>query len=84
MVRDKEVEQILSLLPKDARYYFTKAQIPRALDENSLKQAARLQGLKGEAYPEVNQALDTAIASARKDDLVIVCGSVFIVGEVTR
>ena len=84
MVRDKEVEQILALLPKDARYYFTKAQIPRALDENSLKQAARLQGLKGEAFPDVNQALQAAIASARKDDLVIVCGSVFIVGEVTR
>jgi dihydrofolate synthase / folylpolyglutamate synthase len=83
MVKDKDVEKVLSLLPAYANYYFTQAQIPRALDANLLKQQAQHFGLGGEAYDEVNAALKAALAEAKKDDLVIVCGSVFIVGEVT-
>ncbi|MGB8194657.1 MAG: folylpolyglutamate synthase/dihydrofolate synthase family protein [Chitinophagaceae bacterium] len=84
MVKDKDIEKALSLLPAYARYYFTQAQIPRALDAVSLKQQASAFGLNGEAYNDVNTALRTAIASAKKEDLVLVCGSVFIVGEVNN
>ncbi len=82
IVKDKEVEKILSLLPHNANYYFTKAQIPRALPEDELLEKARQSGLKGESFPEVNEALASALAHAGADDLVIVCGSVFLVGEV--
>ena len=82
MVKDKEIDKMLALLPKEAEYYFTKAQIPRALPENILFEKATATGLHGEAYPEVNIALKTALGKASGEDLILVCGSVFVVGEV--
>ena len=82
MVKDKEIDKVLELLPKEAEYFFTKAQIPRALNENTLHQKAIAKGLRGDAYPEVNTALKSAMAKASKEDLILVCGSVFVVGEV--
>ncbi|MBL0129967.1 MAG: bifunctional folylpolyglutamate synthase/dihydrofolate synthase [Chitinophagaceae bacterium] len=82
MVKDKEIETVLALLPSNARYYFTKAQIPRALPETELKEKAALLNLKGDSFPEVNRALHNAMQQAHPDDLIIVCGSIFLVGEV--
>ncbi|MBI3718383.1 MAG: bifunctional folylpolyglutamate synthase/dihydrofolate synthase [Sphingobacteriales bacterium] len=82
MVKDKEVSAVLELLPKDASYYFTKALIPRALPEDDLLLKATEAGLQGETYTEVNIALKAAMAKAKKEDLILVCGSVFLVGEV--
>ena len=81
-VKDKEVSNVLALLPKTATYYFTKAQIERAMPEDTLKTLAENCGLKGHTCNEVNQALKQAISNAQKDDLVLICGSVFLVGEV--
>ena len=82
LVKDKELDKIMELLPKHAQYYFTKAQIPRALPEDQLAEKAKENGLTGNHYPEVNKALQAAIGNAGKKDLIIVCGSVFVVGEV--
>ena len=81
MVKDKEAEKILSLLPPEAFFYFTKADIQRALDENVLTEIAKSLGLSGQSYPNVNDALHAALHNAQKDDLIVVCGSVFVVGE---
>ena len=82
MVKDKDVEKVLSHLPAEAKYYFTKAQIARALPENELLERAKNFQLAGNSYKEVNEALKAALANASADDLIIVCGSVFVVGEV--
>ncbi len=82
MVKDKEIERMLALLPKSAVYYFTKAQIPRALPEDELMETAGKLNLQGDSFPDVNKALEFALQHAHPDDLVIVCGSVFLVGEV--
>jgi dihydrofolate synthase/folylpolyglutamate synthase len=82
LVKDKETEKILSLLPGSAHYYFTQAQIPRALDAAILKQKAEQFNLNGELFTDVNIALKQAMNKAHKNDLVLVCGSVFLVGEV--
>jgi dihydrofolate synthase/folylpolyglutamate synthase len=82
MVKDKAIDKVLELLPRQAAYYFTKAQIPRALPEDELAQQAAATGLKGHAYPTVTEALNAAKTHARDRDLIIVCGSVFVVGEV--
>ncbi len=81
-VKDKDVSNILSLLPKTAHYYFTKAQIPRALHEHELADAAKQYGLKGNTFKNVNIALKEALTLAGKNDLIVICGSVFLVGEV--
>src|SRR5450755_1905419 len=82
MVKDKAIENILRHLPKMANYYFTKAQIPRALPETVLAEQAEKLGLKGFSYPNVNQALEAVLLKVNKKDLVLVCGSVFLAGEV--
>jgi dihydrofolate synthase/folylpolyglutamate synthase len=82
MVSDKDVSSVLALLPNDASYYFTKAQIPRAMNETQLQELAKTFGLTGAHYPNVNEALSVALQNARKEDLILVCGSVFVVGEV--
>jgi dihydrofolate synthase / folylpolyglutamate synthase len=82
MVSDKDPMQILRLLPREACYYFTKAGIPRALDENVLANYAIVAGLKGKPYASVREAFSSAIANAGKNDLIFVGGSTFIVAEV--
>jgi dihydrofolate synthase/folylpolyglutamate synthase len=82
LVKDKEVEKVLSLLPKEATYYFTRAQIPRALPEDELAAKGKAVGLIGHTYPDVNTALKEAMHKAGKHDMIVVCGSVFVVGEV--
>lgn len=84
MVRDKEVEKVLALLPKEAVYYFTQAAIPRALPATELKQKGETIQLKGTVYEQVNLALETAKKVAGEEDLIIVCGSIFLVAEVNR
>ena len=80
-VKDKAIDNVLSLLPVTATYYFCKAQIPRALDEHALAEMASRHSLKGHAYETVQQALQSARLHAHKDDLILVCGSFFIVAE---
>jgi dihydrofolate synthase/folylpolyglutamate synthase len=84
MVKDKEPAKVLELLPKNALYYFTQAAIPRALDAATLREKAAVYSLKGNDFPEVNMALEDALQHAGKNDLVIVCGSIFLVAEVNR
>jgi len=82
MVKDKAIENILRPLPKMANYYFTRAQIPRALPETDLAEKAEKLGLRGSSFPFVKQALEAAVLRANSKDLILVCGSVFLAGEV--
>lgn len=82
MVNDKNIEEVLSMLPKTALYYFTQASIPRALPANELKKQAQLLGLTGEIYEHVNRALEQAKSIAGKEDMILVTGSIFLIGEV--
>jgi dihydrofolate synthase/folylpolyglutamate synthase len=83
MVKDKDIQKVLEILPENATYYFTKAQIPRALPEKELQQKASQHQLSGTSFPDVNKALKSAISEASEKDMIIVCGSVFVVGEVS-
>jgi len=82
MVKDKDLDKVLELLPKEATYYFTRASIPRAISEAELAQKGNKIGLRGHAYSDVNNALERARQFASGEDLILVCGSVFVVGEV--
>ncbi|MHC1705456.1 MAG: folylpolyglutamate synthase/dihydrofolate synthase family protein [Tenuifilaceae bacterium] len=82
MVSDKNIDGVLELLPKDAIYYFTKASIPRALDEVVLSKRARNYNLKGESFSTVKEALAAAKNNAKPNDLIFIGGSTFVVAEV--
>ena len=82
MVNDKDIGGVLSLLPRDARYYFAQASVRRALDSRELAvQAARF-SLKGEAYPDCASAFRAAVGAAVPEDMVFVGGSTFVVADV--
>lgn len=81
MVNDKDITSVLDLLPKGAVYYFTKADIPRSLNERDFKSAAADFGLKGNAYSSVVAAINAAKEDAADSDLVFIGGSNFVVAE---
>jgi dihydrofolate synthase/folylpolyglutamate synthase len=82
VVNDKDLEKVLPLFPKEAKYYFSQAKIPRALDKEKLMSSARQFGLHGNEYSSVNRAFSAARRSADKKDLILVAGSIFTVAEV--
>ncbi|MFY0254986.1 bifunctional folylpolyglutamate synthase/dihydrofolate synthase [Chitinophaga sp. 30R24] len=81
-VKDKEIEQVLPLFPPTAHYYYCKAQLPRAMDEVTLAELGNGLGLQGNAWPSVQAALQAARQHAQPDDMILVCGSFFVVAEV--
>lgn len=81
MVNDKDIRNVLKLLPSDAVYYFTKASVKRALDEKQLRELAEEAGLHGKTYPDVRTAFEAAKANATEKDLIFVGGSTFIVAD---
>ena len=81
MVNDKDVRNVLKLLPADATYYFTKASVKRALNEDQLCGLAREAGLHGKTYPDVQAAFEAAKAASAEKDLIFVGGSTFIVAD---
>ncbi len=84
MVKDKDIEAVLKLLPTNALYYFTQSHIPRALPVKELAEQAAAIGLDGHCFDDVNIALKEATKNANHNDLILVIGSVFLVAEVDR
>lgn len=81
-VNDKDLDSVLPLFPVEANYYFTRASVPRALNEEILKEAASKYGLSGECFPDVLSALTRARKKSAKSDLIFIGGSTFVVGDV--
>lgn len=82
MVNDKDINKILSLLPKKATYYFCKPDMPRGLSAEILKRQAETYHLKGNDFSTVKEALEAAKKNAQPDDLIFAGGSTFVVAEV--
>jgi dihydrofolate synthase/folylpolyglutamate synthase len=84
VVNDKDVSKILGMLPKEAVYYFSKASVPRALEASELKAQAEKQKLKGEIFSNVREAIIAAQKKAKKDDLIFIGGSTFVVADALK
>lgn len=82
-VKDKDVSSVLDLFPKKAHYYFTNASIERALPHRELKNMAEVNGLNGESFNNINEALENAKTKLKDGDVVMICGSFFIIAELT-
>lgn len=82
VVDDKDHKVVFPLLPKSAKYYFAKAEIPRGMQAGKLKDIAAEYGLVGKKYSSVRKAFAASKKSAKASDLIIICGSIFVVAEV--
>ena len=81
-VKEKDVNSVLELFPKEATYYFCSPAIARGLNVDTLKEIATAKGLQGERYSSVAEALNAAKAQALPSDFIFVGGSTFVVAEV--
>lgn len=81
MVDDKDIYGVMSLLPKDAIYYFTKPSTKRALPEQSVMVFGQQFALAGECYPTVAEAFSAALIAAEPDDFIFVGGSNYVVAD---
>ena len=83
-VNDKNVDEVLKLFPKNAEYYFCKAQIPRALDEKILLEKANLVSINGKSFENVSSAYHAAKKDADKNDVIFIGGSTFVVADLLQ
>lgn len=81
-VHDKDLTQVLPLLPREATYLFTQPGVERALPACELAAQAAMYGLEGETLPSTAEALARARELAGKEDMIFIGGSNFVVGEI--
>lgn len=81
---DKDVSSILSLLPKNATYYFTQASVKRSLSVQSLMDLASPYVSNSSGYLKVSQAYEKALAQSNSEDIIFVGGSTFIVADLLK
>ena len=82
LVNDKNIDSVLSILPKNAYYYFCQADVPRAMNKTDLQTESKKFNLKGEIFPSVKKALNQAKKKSKRNDLIFVGGSTFVVAEI--
>ena len=83
MVADKDIESVLSLFPSDATYIFSQENNPRAIVAVVLQKLAKTKDLHGEVILSVNEAIAKAKSLANPSDGILICGSTYLVGEIT-
>ncbi len=81
-VKDKDISKVLEYFPPNATYYFTNAHIPRAMPFLELKKLAKAKGLNGKGFGDINKALEAAKKNATNQDVIMICGSFFIISEI--
>ena len=82
MANDKDVENLMTLLPKDAIYYLCAAAVPRALNVSILSFYFGNHNHIFTSYESVKHAYDAALNSAKSDDVIFIGGSLFVVSEI--
>lgn len=82
VVNDKDLDEILPLFPKNAKYYFCKPEIPRGLEATIVKEAASRFELNGKVFDSVSNAYQAALEKASPKDFIYVGGSTFVVAEI--
>ena len=81
MAEDKNITEVLNMIPRNSICYFTRASVQRAMDSNVLKEAGAAAGLKGEAFDTVEKAVNRALADSSEKDIIFIGGSTFVVAD---
>ena len=81
MSNDKDIDGVLSLMPKNATYYFTQASCERAATAEAMAQKGKTHELNGSICRSVKEAVGNALKNASENDLIFISGSAFVVAE---
>jgi len=83
--KDKDIEGLCHHLCRQPNLIIlTQAQIPRALDTESLEKTVRRFNRHTKKTSRVEQALKLALEDASQRDLIVVAGSLYLIGEVLK
>lgn len=82
VVNDKDLSEVLPLLPQNATYFIAKPDVPRGLDVDVLQQKMQDFGFNHQVFDSINRAYLHAKSIATKDDMIYVGGSTFVVAEI--
>ena len=82
---DKKIENFTKILPSEFNYYLCSANVPRSMNIDELdKVFYKKKYLKYECHKSVKNACLSALKKSEKNDIIFICGSIFIVGEVLK
>ena len=79
--KEKDLDKMFSLFPSDAQYYFSEFGSSRSQSSAELKRHAEKFGLKFTLFTDSQRAFQMAKKNADRDDLILVCGSFFLLEE---
>jgi dihydrofolate synthase/folylpolyglutamate synthase len=80
--KDRNIDEIFNQFPKEAQYYLTTGNNSRLMDLKSLAEIGEKYCLKKHEFLNVNLALTFIKSIADKDDVILITGSTFIIGEI--
>ncbi len=84
-MRDKAISEMTEILfPLAERVIATRPENPRAAAPEEIRQAAARTGIEIETVEDVRSALERARSLAKTGTIVVVTGSIYLVGEVMR
>ena len=81
MVSDKDIRSVLSMMPHEARYYFTQASVHRSMPAEDIAALGREAQLEGSVYSTVTEAFAAARSNAKSNDVFFIGGSTFVVAD---
>jgi dihydrofolate synthase/folylpolyglutamate synthase len=84
LVNDKNVSSILSLLPKEYKYVATSSSVDRSLPSGELTNSMKNCDLDVVEYSNPMKGLEFLLGVASKEDLILVCGSSFLVADILK
>ena len=80
--KDKNIDEILDFIPKADYIYATKSDNERSLNPVILKNKLNLN--KNQIFDDYKNAFSSAKNLANKEDLILVTGSAFLIGDILK
>ena len=81
MVDDKDIDKVLSMMPRDAVFYWTQPSNKRAFPVEKVAEEAGKQGLSGRSFHSVKEAYNAALEDSEPEDFIFVGGSSYVVAD---
>ena len=81
-IKEREINSLLSLFPKEANFYLSSPNIERAMPLKILKSSLKSSDLKINYFKSIPIAYKMAISNSGPDDLIFVTGSTFVVADI--
>ncbi len=83
MMADKDIDKVLYLmLPYFEKVYTVTPSNPRALDSRELSEKIKRLGTSAESFDNIRTATEYALRNLSQDDVLIVCGSLYLCSDV--